>query len=307
MQIRNRIFPYPILNHNTIISNIKDSDFELIYEAQETENAYLLKNVHFNTNSKVINRLFKIGKIKVVCIVECSRSIYRKAFQIDDKKGNNIELSKYDFTEKVFISCFAYATENFIFESEEFDEEYQGMNFEIEKYDIIAANDGYNVYFNHEESESSLISSIFSIIPLHSITDGTYKVDYSSEKKIVISLSDEDHKNYKLIYAVPTYKEVFFNMILIPSLTEALTKCIYEAKTNPNIVDAEDVANTYLWFRSILSSYKRLTGIEMTKELLEEQSPILLAQQLLGKPLGISLKKLVEETTKVVKEEFANE
>lgn len=296
MQVKKKIFPYPILNNNKLYSNFIDSYFEIVYESVEDEISYILKDLKFSTNSKLINDLFDEGKIVIKLVVECSDTVYRKAFYVG-KEPKSIKLFKNDFTEKVDISMFAVANTNFKINSNEFDEDYQGIDFEIEKYDILCANDGFNVRFKHDESENNLVKSIFSIIPSDNINDGTFEVDCEMGKKITISLSDKDYKNCKIINTVPTYKEVVFNMLLVPALIEGLTLCKKTIQEGTD--DLEDVGNKYIWFRSILMSYKRLYGKDLTSEEFINESPVLLAQRLLGKPLGEALNKLVVETNKV--------
>lgn len=114
-------------------------------------------------------------------------------------------------------------------------------------------------------------------------------------------MSEDDYKNYKVIYTVPVYKEVFFNMLLVPALIEGLSLCKFMLEDSSK--DLDDVGNRYMRFRSIQSAYKKLEGVELSLETFKNFSPSQLAQKLLGKPLGESLKKLVSETNKVSDEE----
>ncbi|MGM9666110.1 MAG: hypothetical protein ACI3XX_06195 [Eubacteriales bacterium] len=265
------------------------------YEPVEDEYAYKLKGARFYTNSETINSLFDEGKIGVSLIVECSKTAFRKSYPMT-REGHDVILRKVDFTEKVDVSMFAYAKEDFTFSSNELDEDYAGIDFEIEKYDILGAYDGFNIRFKHDETENNLVQSIFSVTIDHEMDDGSYIVDCGIGKKIGIIMSEKDYKNYKIIYTVPTYKEVFFNMILIPALIEGLSLCKIFLEDESK--DLEDVGNQYIWFRSIQNSYKKLNGADFSLNEFKQMSPVLLAQSLLGKPLGESLKKLVNETTK---------
>ena len=63
MQVKGRIFPYPVLNNNHVFSGFKSESFSLNYEAVEDESNYTLKGLTFATESKTINSLFKEGKM----------------------------------------------------------------------------------------------------------------------------------------------------------------------------------------------------------------------------------------------------
>ena len=300
MQVKNKIFPYPIINNNKNYSNFNELAFDLIYEPEETKNAYILKNTRFFTESKTILKLIKEGKIGITVVVESSNSVYRKSFEITEET-KDITLFKSEFLERVDISMFAYAKKDFIFQSDEVDEDYLGISFNIDKYDIVGVNDGFNIRFKHNDEEDNLIHSIFSINVGHDLEEGEYLVEFDIGRKISINLPENEYKNYKIIYTVPVYKEVFFNMLLIPALIEGLSLC--KAMLDDPSKDLEDVGNRYLWFRSILTSYKRLEGKELTIETFKGCSLSSLSQKLLGKPLGEALKKLVSETNNLQEEE----
>lgn len=291
MQVKGKIFPYPVLNNNSILSNFKKGTFNLEYEAEVNETSFILKKARFSTESKTINKLFIEGKIGVCLIVECSYTVYRKAFELSDRP-KDIILKKVDFSEQVDISLFAYAKEDYVLVSDELEEDYQDIEFSIEKYDIIAANDGFNVSFRHEEIFDNVIESIFSIIVDHDNKEGPYSVDFErNPRKIVVVLSEKDFNNYQIVQAFPDYREVFFCMLLIPALQEALNPCLniirYEGK------DLDDICDKFLWFRSVMSAYERIEGKRLTSDDLKNSSSCMLAQKLLGNPLGVSMIKLV--------------
>lgn len=293
MQVKKKIFPYPVINRDQSLSNFGDKCFNFTFEREENENEYILKNAKLETDSPLINELIEKELASAICIVECSKTVYRRKYVLSPN-GTDIILPKVDFTEAVDVSLFAVAEKNFIYKSDEFDEDYKDVEIQIEKNCIIGANDGFRLVFNHEEEEDSFSQSIFSIIPGHELEEGAYTVECSTGRKIVITMSDEDYKNYKIIYTVPTYKEVFFNMILIPALTEGIGLCqkfLLEDSTR----DLDDVGNQYIWFRSVMNSYARLKGEELSIEEMKKTSPTLLSQELLGKPFGCAMDRLVKE------------
>lgn len=304
MQVRNKIFPYPVINHDLNFSSYKNKDFALEFEPIENEQFLILKNAKFVTNSETINELYFQNKIDVFLIIECSNTVFRKSYQLS-KEGIDIELRKTDFNERVDISMFACAKQSFDSDFKEADDDYDGIIFEIEKYDIIGADDGFNVKFIHEENEESLTKSIFSIIIDQDLRDGQYRVNCEIGRKIAIELAKIDYDNYKVIYTVPLYKEVFFNMLLVPALIEALTKCKKIIENENKEID--DISDQYTWFRSIQSGYKRLKGEELTLDKFKEASAVQIAQELLGNPLGSALGRMVNEIRKIDSEGNENE
>ena len=289
MQIAKKIFPYPIINRESQYSTYNGSSFSLELEEIDSEKIFYLKKVRYTTDSELLNKLIKESKVEVALIIECSETIFRKKVLLNEE-GIDIPLYKSDFSGKVVYSMYAYTTQNIVLESsDEFLEEYQGIDYDLEKYSIVAADDGRTLYMNHEEAEENVVKSIFSVIPSFDKNDNVFYVDYETGKKIIITLSENDFNNYNEMFNIDTYKELFFSVLLIPSLTEALTRC----KMLVDEYELEEVEQTYKWFKSIIVAYEKQIGKEFTVEAFRDFSPVVLAQQLLGKPLSESLKTIL--------------
>lgn len=289
MQIAKKIFPYPIINRESQYSTYNGSSFSLELEEIDSEKIFYLKKVRYITNSELLNKLIKESKVEVALIIECSETIFRKKVLLNEE-GIDIPLCKSDFSGKVVYSMYAYTTQNIVLESsDEFLEEYQGIDYDLEKYSIVAADDGRTLYMNHEDAEENVVKSIFSVIPSFDKNDNVFYVDYETGKKIIITLSENDFNNYNEMFNIDTYKELFFSVLLIPSLTEALTRC----KMLVDEYELEEVEQTYKWFKSIIVAYEKQIGKEFTVEEFRDFSPVVLAQQLLGKPLSESLKTIL--------------
>lgn len=289
MQIRGKLFPYPVLNQNNVFSNYLSCSFELLFDDASTEENLILHNVRYETNSQTIRKLIEEDKVSVVLVFECADVIMRKSYDIT-QKNIDIIISNQELSGKIEMSVFAYAKKEFLYLPEEVDEDYKGIEFQIEKYDIVAANDGVSRSILHKDTEENLVKSIFSIQPLSSVEEGMFEVQYENSRKILISMSEYDHSNYNIVYSRPVFQEVFFNMILIPALSQALTQCFNDVK---NGTDVDDISITYQWFPSIQKQYKRLTGEDLTNEVIVNiQQPISFAQEILGKPMRVALEKL---------------
>ncbi len=291
MQIAKKIFPYPIINRESQYSTYNNSSFSLELEEIDSERIFYLKKVRYSTDSELLKKLIDDKKVEVALIIECSETIYRKKIILNEE-GIDIPLYKSDFSGRVVYSIYAYTTQDIILEtSDEFLEDYQGINYDLEKYSIIAADDGRTIYMNHEETEDNVVKSIFSVVPRLDNNDNVFHVDYETGKKITISLSENDFNNYNEMFNIDTYKELFFSVLLVPSLTEALTRCKMLVVNDEYELD--DVEQAYKWFKSIIMAYEKQIGKEFTVEDFKEISPVVLAQQLLGKPLSQSLKTIL--------------
>lgn len=293
MQVKNKLFPYPILNRDTINSSYFNKSFNLVYDYERTKEGINLNNIRFETNSEYLTELYKQGKIGIVCIVECSQTVLRKYYPISNLSGQSIKICSDDFNGKVELSMFAYAKEDLVLNSNELLEDYSGIDFAIDKYDILAVNDGFTFKFSHLENEGNMVKSIFCITIDDNLgNNDPYSVTYDAGSKINIYLSREQHEKYSIIFSTDIFKEVFFNMLLIPVLTEAFT--MIKKSLEDEEQDIDDICRKYTWFYSVKNGYKKLFDKELTKDIYLEYMPVALAQEILGKPLGTALTNIIE-------------
>ena len=66
--------------------------------------------------------------------------------------------------------------------SEDFDDDYDGFRFTIEKNDILAVDDGFTNKIEFDEDEDNKKSSIFLIVKDLSIKDETMRVEFDTNK-----------------------------------------------------------------------------------------------------------------------------
>lgn len=299
MQIAKKIFPYPIINRETQYSTYSKSSFLLELEEIDEEKIFYLKKVRYSTDSELLKSLIFNKKVEVALIIECSETIYREKIILNEE-GIDIPLNKSDFSGKVVYSMYAYTTQDITLKtSTEFLDDYQGIDYELEKYSIVAADDGRTIYMDHEDTEENVVNSIFSIIPNFDSNDNKFHVYYESSKKIIISLSEIDFRNYNEMFNIDTYKELFFSILLIPSLTEALSKCQSLIMNNDSQYELDDIEQEYKWFKSITVAYEKQFGKEMTIEDFKDISPVVLAQQLLGNPLSKTFETILSSSRNV--------
>lgn len=280
MQIKKRLFPYPLLSHDKEISGYGEKSFSLEYEPVENGNFYILKNACIKTDSSTISSLLADGSADAVLIVENPSSIFRESYQIG-LEPRNIQLDKKDLSGRTYFSAFCYAKKPFKLSSDEFNDIYKGYEFEIEKYDIVAADDGFNADFTHDEGEDTIVHSIFSIIVGNDLEKGFY-VRSDSERKITITLSRPIYEAYRATYQIEDYKKIFFNMLLVPALVQAFSDVL--AKMGPDS-DFDTLTLSYPWLLSVRKQYLRKTGSELMISVFKERSASEWAQFFLDYPL----------------------
>ena len=281
MRIKNRLFPYPVLNNDKRLSDYKeDLYFELSFNNKQevlVDDSIYLKDVYLKTNDKYLSSLLEKGRIKGALIVECSSTVFREKYEITNEPEDIIIPSDL-FNNDIEISAFVYAVEDIDEYSDSgFLEDYAGLRFRIEKYCILAADDGFAIKINKQPETESKKSSIFTIVCDYTHDDDIIRYSMSN-RKIIISLPEKHYQSYNAV----KYNEKFLNASFATIAIPVLIECLEEIKKLVGQSEEKslvDICFEYPWFRSVCDAYKREKGVELTEDLLlNEMTPFDLAQ-----------------------------
>ena len=282
MQLGNRAFPYPVLNKNDNLSDYKESStFMVSFDTNEDGSPYVVdgkvifKNLHYTITDDSLKELIEEEKLKGAFIVECSASVYRNKFDIS-QTPYDLPVSVHELNGNVVTSCYIYATEDITgFKSDGFIDDYKNYTFDIDKFDILAADDGYKFKIDLDPTEDDKVSSIFTVIPLE--TNESIMKYENGDRNITIELPREYFNSYDIIKRKKEYNNIAFSMIAIP----VLSNCISEINTY-EWEDIDSICDEHKWFNAVRISYKRKKGTELILENFYEMNSLELAQLVLN-------------------------
>lgn len=174
----------------------------------------------------------------------------------------------------VNVSCYLYATEDISnFKSSGFIQEYAGYSFDIDKFDILAVDDGFKFKIELDPTEDDKVASIFMVVKKESSDD---LMECSvTEKSIVICLPATFYDSYNYIKMKKDYNNIAFAILAIPVLSQCLNGFA-------DYKDIKDILDDYPWFNAVCISYKRKTGKELDYEEFKNMDKLKLAQMVLN-------------------------
>lgn len=281
MHIGNRIFPYPVLNRNEALSDyVADSVFQVGFDVDENGSPFvqngevIFKNLHYIITDASLISLLEQGRLKGAFIIECSASVYRSRFEITSTPYD-LHVSACEINGNVVASCYLYATEDIPgFKSDSFIPEYAGYSFEIDKFDILAVDDGFKFKIELDPAEDNKVASIFTVVKKE--CDDKLMTYANKDKSIVIYLPATYYDFYDSIKTKKEYNNIAFAMLAIP----VLASCLEEVYANCDSI--EEVLDEHPWFNAVCISYKRRIGKELLYDDLENMSKLELAQMVLN-------------------------
>ena len=281
MHIGNRIFPYPVLNRNEALSDyVADTVFKLEFDVDENgapivqNGEVIFKNLHYTITDATLTALLEQGKLKGAFIVECSASVYRSRFDIS-ATPYDLKVSAHEINGNVVVSCYLYAEEDIAdFKSTGFIPEYAGYSFDIDKFDILAVDDGFKFKIDLDPTEDDKVASIFTVVKKEDDSD---IMSYDrGDKKIIVRLPAAFYDCYDNIKTKKECNNIAFAMIAIPALAGCLDDVCSRYYTIEEILDDQS------WFNASCISYKRRTGNSLTFVDFESMNKLELAQMVLN-------------------------
>ncbi len=250
MRIKNKLFPYPVLHQNVFFSNYNQSEFKLSYDDKIQDGLFLLENICITLSNPELKEMLNDGVLKCACIVECPQSMYRKTFEISETP-RTIEIQLFNLIGKLEISAFLYALDAINeFSSNDFDEVYKEYTFDVEKYCIMAIDNGLKQRIEFESKDDKKKSSIFVLITDLDENAKTIKWSYD-ENLVKISIPKLQHSEYDTIKSVSRYKNIFLSQFAVTPLSFILSDFITEQ------ISVDELEYNYKWFKSFNDAYAK--------------------------------------------------
>ncbi|HEX3103659.1 MAG TPA: hypothetical protein VHQ22_04380 [Terriglobales bacterium] len=172
-------------------------------------------------SSKTINDLVKKQQACFVLHVECSNTVYRKAFDFSEP-NHRVAIQSEQLNDLVEVNVFARATKDISpYRVDKAHSDYGDVAFQVERGDILAVGEGQVFPLDCNYDSLSRIGSIMNI--QESARDGDQPMIANFETdKIQIILSKRDFQEYKFLKALDTVSVPLMTAIVLPVLVEAL-------------------------------------------------------------------------------------
>lgn len=281
MDIRYRLYPYPVLSDTT--NDYVNSSFNMNLQAVQG-----MREICFTISLHLINKeveqLICNGAAEYVVHIECPYTSYRTVITTDETEIKR-NIPEHKLNGKVAVCAFIVAKNEIPqYYNSSFNEDYEDMNFSLNRGSIIAIGGQVNIEITKEIEELSKIPSIFTICRCAEDIDESMKIDITGEK-IAITLCNRSFENYKIISGVPSMLPVLHSMLIVPTLVYT-----FETLKKEGISDFEDLR----WFKSVERTLRK-NEMVLSEELLDNIPSYELAQKSLDLPIDRALDALISQ------------
>lgn len=285
MRIGSRIYPYPVLNKEVQYSGYNpEQEFSLNIALNDNKSVFqsnrkiILKNVSYSLSVPELQQLIDDEKAKAYVIVESPITSVRHKFEVSQKPVD-IELSKGDLLGDVEVSSYIVATQNIEgFYSDSFLDVYKDYTFDVDKYSVLAADDGFKFKVKIEEVTDNKVSSIFTIIAALQNNDDIIR--YSDDGSFIsIYMSQKYKEAYETLKSSTNIRSTVFAMLVIPPLASCIENLKHEYKDAGGF---EELVSEHRWFKSVMASYEKDRNETLSWEDFDLMTGFELAQIVMG-------------------------
>ena len=201
MRIKAKLYPYPLLESCFGQGDYVDSKFNIFVEQKNNGSNIELKFTPVLDNYG-IQELINNGSADFAVHVESTLTSYRKLFRVKDG-GLTVQINANDIENNISVCTFIIANKDLNnYRNDKFNEDYDGFSFNIEKGNVLAIGDSYELDINKEKDDIGNIQSIFGLIELKNEKEKDIKIDVSMEK-INIALPKEEFNSFDTDHIAP--------------------------------------------------------------------------------------------------------
>ena len=232
--------------------------------------------------------------IDMFLIVECSSTVYRKAFKMLNFTFST-KLNIDDFKGLTSISLYGVANSDLHnYNNLSFNEIYKSYDFRILKNHFMLVDDGMTFEVDFDEKNDNKVESIFRVIPIRNSSDEIIQYELDS-RKILVQLPDKYYDLYVNSKEHEQLKSIYLSMLLVPVLSGVIEQISTQINQSEYIT-LDDLNSNYKWLSSIMLKYKELFATDFTIDIIKDSDPFILSQKLLNFPITESFTKLYELT-----------
>ena len=289
MEIKNRLFPYPVLCVEN--DDYTNCSFDVKTKVKEDINDIILDFDILLENNEELRWLIRDGYAKVVIHIECSSTAFRTIVApVGNKK--TVRIPKSRINNVINLLGVIVADRDIIgFKSKLLNEDYdEEINFN--RGSILAYRNLPKIYVSKNYEELAGDNSFFTVIKRMDIEDvESLPVIYDiTDSKIKILVSEKTYDEYIKYHANIIMQPLLNTLLLMPAIA-------YMVDELRNCDDIEQIKPLY-WFQQINKSYK-MQGKDFINDIINSDlSCVEIAQSMLQMPIEKAfecLSKVIEE------------
>lgn len=277
----NASLPYPVLSsYSDDILPMLDRNSVLVNQTHDRKN-YTFSIQLLQENEDITNYIQE-GKAEYTCEVTCAKTYMRRCYH-SIFPAFTIEIGRKEVIGEIFFQCYVAVKEDILdYHNSQFNEDYEGAQFDLEPGDILAAfpKASYTANLKYDK----LYSAGSFMVVQEDKTRSNVWFDANTDK-ILVYLPTPMYQQFQSFSANSDFNELFHASIVFNALYKSISE--YDPRTQENCLWASAI-------RYRINTEEALSGYKLE----EPSTAYELAQELLADPYKRLFKKLSEQQDK---------
>lgn len=281
MEIKNRLFPYPVLSEDT--DDYVDSSFSVDVNVEQGLNDITF-SFSINLDNSGVQGLINHGEAYFAIHLECSKTAYRKLL-ISSQRSIVFHISTTRLNGDVALVGMIIAKKDIAYyKNSNLNEDYANADILIPRAGIIAYQNMPKVRVTKNYEELKTTDSFFSIIKRAKDNDDMHAIEFElTQEKIRIVVDESIYKAYIRYSMDDSTKDLLWSLLLMPAIVFMLERLR---------VDGIESYEETEWYQKIAGSYNA-QGIDFADTVMDSNIPITdIAQEMLRLPIGKSFENM---------------
>lgn len=279
MEIRNRLFPYPVLCGDTDDYS-EETEFAIAPKLRETTHELII-DYDFIVKCDSLEKLLRSGDAAYVLHVECSVTSFRLALK-SDVPYIQYRIPKSRVNGEINLVAMLVAKKDISsYKSTDLNEDYDGEEVSFKKGSILAYQNLPPIYVSKKKEELANNESFFTVIKQAGLNPDEIRplaFNLHSDKMQILV----DEKTYEAFVKYQHIKSIAMSMLVFPTLIYMIT----EVRDNP-----ENFAS-YQWFQRLAKFYRSQEKDFVEDILKNEDNPVNIAQEMIQNPISRAYREL---------------
>lgn len=281
MEIRNRLFPYPVLSDD--FDDYTEGSFSVDVDVDHGINEITL-SFTINLDNDGIQKLVNRGEAYFAIHIECSKTAYRKML-ITSQKTVVFHISTTRINGDIALLGLVVAKVDIAYyKNDKLNSDYQGADVFIPRAGIIAYHNmpKVRVIKNYEELKTS--ESLFTIVKRAKDNEDIHPIEFELGQERIRILVDENVYSAYIRYSMDdNTQSLLWSLLLMPAVIYMLERLREDG------IEAYEETE---WYQKITSSYNA-QGIDFADTIANHDASITdIAQEMLRMPVGKSFDNL---------------
>ncbi len=217
MRLSNRSFPHPVVGNG---DDVPGAEFQATFESEADKSNFYIKAT-IQCSSKTLLQAIKKGKACYTMHVECSNTLYRRAFDFAEEIFR-VPIPTTAIHDTVEVNAFVRAKAEILdYTVDGAHSDYGDTAFSVRPGDILAVADGWTFDADHSIDPLRKVGALMVVEQSGKPGDHSMEADFDADK-IRILLCEQDFTAYGEMKAVPYLTNHLTTTLVLPVLIEAI-------------------------------------------------------------------------------------